>query len=170
MPLSSVASLAIRKTWMNPIFFFISGGSFDLNDVTGPAAPHSMTFRLRVSTRFHKGWHFRNIFFFCFFFFFPRNKRKNKRYIYFLYVNLFENECIFIDRNGIFSYLLQFSPWIDCGSLCKHSLNANFACRDQRKNRCILIEKNIHSVILKWSGGKWKRRSPKKKKKKRDNR
>ena len=105
------------------------------------------------------------IYFSFVFFFFPRNKRKNKRYIYFLYVNLFENECIFIDRNGIFSYLLQFSPWIDCGSLCKHSLNANFACRDQRKNRCILIEKNIHSVILKWSGGKWKRRSQKKKKK-----
>ena len=133
MPLTSVASLAIRKTWMNLMFFFFFHfrWTFDLNDVTDPSATHSMTFRLRVYTRFHKGWHFRNIFFFCFFF--PRNKRKNKRYIYFLYVNLFENKCIFIDRNGTFSYLLQFSAWIVCSSLCKHSLNAIFACRDQRK-------------------------------------
>ena len=36
---------------------------------------------------FHKGRLFRNIYFFCFL---KRNKRKNKQYMYFQYVNLFE--------------------------------------------------------------------------------
>ena len=59
----------------------------------------------RIIYSFSKRLHFKNIYIFCFF---GRNKKKNKRYIYFWNVNLFENECIYI---YIYKRLQRLKIW-----------------------------------------------------------
>ena len=79
MPLSSVASLATRKTWRNPIFF-----SFPASVLIWMTSQI-----LQRHIPWHLDWEYPLVFikadiseiYFSFVFFFSRNKRKNKRYI-----------------------------------------------------------------------------------------